>query len=602
MKARFYPYAVAALFLAALSIIVPSCKKYLEVQPISSFGPDYIFSSVVNARAAVIGVYDRMGGDNGYGIRISMYYPFDSDDMMGQGGTPYPDNERRDIAHYTLNSGNTQLAAPYNQMYQGIERANLCIYYIPKMDLYANGSAAEQKELKRLYGEALTLRAQYYFELVRNWGDVSAQWLPSVFLTDLFIPKMSRDSIYMRILDDLKTAEGLVPWRTEVTTADERITQGAVRALRARIALFAGGYSLRQDRSLRRVANYKDYYQIAKEECAAVMARRDQHKLNANYQALFKDVIDAHRIDPGGEVIFEVAMTGGSSSTGDSKLGYYNGPRYSILNSTGGVASSLGNAALTILPTYFYAFDSTDTRRDVTCALYDNFSDNTRRGRTLQSIVDGKFRRDWISNPAALTSQAQYFGLNWPLIRFSDVLLMYAEADNELNNGPTAAAKSAFEEVRTRAYGGNAGLIGTTPATYADFFNAIVRERQLEFGGEGIRKYDLIRWNLLAQKLADTKAALTALANRQAPYTNLPVNMYWKTGSVDLVWASSYYKPSPFTSAPTGYTSVAWAGTGVTTTISTYFASGFVTGKSELLPIPQASLDANPLLKQDYGY
>ncbi|MBE7174228.1 MAG: RagB/SusD family nutrient uptake outer membrane protein [Williamsia sp.] len=598
MKARFFSYTMAAVCLAALSALMPSCKKYLEVQPISSFGPDYVFNSVVNARTAVLGAYASLGGDNGYGIRLSMYYPYDSDDMMGQGGTPYPDNERRDIAHYSLNSGNTQLAAPFNQLYQGVERANLCIYYIPKMDLYANGTANEQKELKRLHGEALTLRAQFYFELVRNWGDLPAQWQPSTFETDLFKPKMSRDSIYLHLLDDLKTAENLVPWRTEVA-ADERITQGAVRALRARIALFAGGYSLRQDRTLKRVANYKDFYQIAKDECAAVMARRDQHKLNATYQAVFKDVIDAHRIDPAGEVVFEVAMTGGSSSSGDSKLGYYNGPLYSTMSGT--TTTNLGNAALTILPTYFYTFDSTDTRRDVTCAPYNNFSDGTKRGRALQSIVDGKFRRDWITNPVVLTSQAQYFGLNWPLIRFSDVLLMYAEADNELSNGPTTAAKNAFEEVRTRAYG-NASLIGTTPTAYTDFFNALVKERQLEFGGEGIRKYDLIRWNLLAQRLTDAKAALTALSNRQGAYANLPANMYYKNSSADLVWLNSFYKPAPVTTAPAGYTSVAWAGTAVNTTILTYYAVGFTTGKSELLPIPQASLDANPLLKQDYGY
>ena len=600
MKTRIYQYIGTVLCLMALAAAIPSCKKYLEVAPVSSFGPDYVFNSVVNARTAVIGAYANLGGDNGYGIRLSMYYPFDTDEMMGQGGTPYPDNERRDIAHYSLNSGNTQLAAPFNQLYNGIERANICIRSIPAMTLYTTGTAAEQKELKRLHGESLTLRAQYYFELVRNWGDLPAQWQPSLYETDLFKAKTSRDSIYNHLLDDLKTAEALVPWRTEVTTADERITQGAVRALRARIALFAGGYSLRQDRTMKRPANYKDYYQIAKDECNAVMQRRDQHKLNATFQGVFKDVIDAHRIDPNGEVMFEVAMTGGSTSTGDSKLGYYNGPRYSTVSGT--TTTSLGNAALTILPTYFYTFDSTDTRRDVTCAPYDNFADGSKRGRSLQTMVDGKFRRDWITNPSVLTSQAQYFGLNWPLIRFSDVLLMYAEADNEMGNGPSTAAISAFEEVRKRGYGGNAALIGTTPSAYADFFNAIVKERLLEFGGEGIRKYDLIRWNLISQKLTDTKAALTALAARQAPYTNLPANAYYKMSSADLVWAASLYKPSPFTSTPTGYTSVAWAGTAITTTITMYFAVGFTPGKSELLPIPQASIDANPMLKQDYGY
>ena len=91
--------------------------------------------------------------------------------------------------------------------------------------------------------------------------------------------------------------------------------------------------------------------------------------------------------------------------------------------------------------TIFYMFDSTDTRRDVTVAPYNVNQNGTLAGKTLQTLVDGKFRRDWITNPVALTSAAQYFGLNWPIIRFSDVLLMYAEADNEINNGPSAAAK-----------------------------------------------------------------------------------------------------------------------------------------------------------------
>ena len=92
-------------------------------------------------------------------------------------------------------------------------------------------------------------------------------------------------------------------------------------------------------------------------------------------------------------------------------------------------------------------------------------------------------------------------GYNWAMIRFSDVLLMYAEAVNEINGSPTPAAITAFEEVRKRAYRGNTALIGITPTDKAGFFNAIVNERFLEFGHEAIRKYDLIRWNLLVPSL-----------------------------------------------------------------------------------------------------
>lgn len=573
------------------TICLAACKQYLEVAPVSSFDPAITFSNVVNARMAVLGAYGALTGDQAYGIRVNMYYAYDSDEMMGQGGTPYPDNERRDIAHYNVTPNNSQLAQPFSQLYNGIERANLCIYYIPKMQQYTNGTEAEKKELQRLHGEALTLRAQFYFELIRNWGDVPAHFQPAIFETDQYPSKKDRDTIYDHILSDLAVAAPLVPWRTAAGPRDERITQGAVRALRAKIALFRGGYSLRLSKQMERPANYKTFYEIARTECNEIMQHRGDHSLNASYLALFRDNLCAHKLDPAGEIIWEVAMAGSNSATGDSKMGYYNGPRY----------GSTGNGALTILPTYFYTFDSIDTRRDVTCAPYDLTTTLNKTGRPLQTMVDGKFRRDWITNPVVVTSAAQYFGLNWPLIRFSDVLLMYAEADNELNNGASATAVAAFEEVRKRAYGANAALIGVTPTAYADFFNAIVKERLLEFGGEGIRKYDLIRWNLLAAKIAATKTTLAAMSARTAPYNTLPQTMYFKSNSPDLVWAGSFYKPT-VTPAPAGHTSVAWFGTAINTTIIRYYAIEFKTGKSELLPIAQSVLDANPNLKQDYGY
>ena len=76
---------------------------------------------------------------------------------------------------------------------------------------------------------------------------------------------------------------------------------------------------------------------------------------------------------------------------------------------------------------------------------------------------------------------------------------MYAEAENYLNNGPTEAAKAAYEQVRLRAFAGDASRIGTTPSTYDTFFKAIVKERAFELATEGWRRTDLIRWNLLAE-------------------------------------------------------------------------------------------------------
>ena len=595
MKTRFSHRSIATVIIVScVAFGILSCKKYLDVQPVSSATPDYVFSNIDNAYKAVLGTYACLTGDQGYGIRISMYYPYDNDEMMGQSGAT-GDNERRDIAHYNAAPGNTQLYSPYSQLYQGIERANLCIYYIPQMDLYANGTEAQQKELKRMHGEALTLRAQYYFELIRNWGDVVAQWQPSSFETDLFKSKTDRDTIYDRLLNDLATAETLVPWRSDVTK-DERITQGAVRGLRARIALYRAGWSLRSDGQLKQGSNAAQYYQIAKNECNAIILS-GQHNLNPSFQAVFKDNICGHIIEPNGEVVWEVAMAGGNSGLGDSKLGYYNGPRY----------NNTGNSALVILPTFFYLFDSTDLRRDVTIAPYFINQNFTLAGRTLSSIPDGKFRRDWTANPSLVTTAAQYMGLNWPMIRYSDVLLMLAEVENELNNGPTAAAYNAINMVRRRGYG---KPIGTPDATVditpglnkASFFSAIVKERALELASEGHRKYDLIRWKLLEEKLNETKTQLGLMAARQFPFNSLPLNMYYKTNQTTMQWAGSFYQEI-VTTAPTGYTAVPWVGTGITAGIITnQFAANFKSGKSELLPFPSKEIESNRNLKQNPGY
>jgi len=612
MKTKYLKIYLLALLLGTSF----SCKDYLNVNPVSSVGPDQVFSDVANATLAVIGAYSPLGGDNGYGIRITMYYPYDNDDMMGQGGTPFPDTERRDISHYNVDPGNTQLANPFNQLYSGIERSNICIYYLPKMAAYSGGSADDQTALKRLHGEALTLRAQYYYELIRNWGDVPAQYLPSSFEGNLFKSREDRDLIYDHLLDDLSLAETLVPWRSQVPS-DERITQGAVRALRARIALAKGGYSLRNDNTMKRPANYKDYYKIAMDECLAVM-QSGEHALNPSYQSVFKDAICASVLEPNGEVLWEVGMGGGTSATGDSKLGYYNGPivgQTPSITNPGTSSGGFGNGALTILPTYFYSFDANDTRRDVTCAPYNVNADGTIVARALQNMVDGKFRRDWITNPTpSNTSTQQYFGLNWPLIRYSDVLLMYAEADNETNGAPSGAAITAFEQVRKRAFG--AATIGTTPADYNGFFNAIVRERSLEFGGEGIRKFDLIRWNLLAQNLQATKDKLLAMATGQAPYDKLPVTMYYKANSTSLIWLNPLDQPSPATPPPGSY-SVSWSKAGpivspgvytdsnnppIYNTLLQYFAFYFTPGKNELLPIATSVLNSNPNLTQNNNF
>ncbi|HUS03029.1 MAG TPA: RagB/SusD family nutrient uptake outer membrane protein [Chitinophagaceae bacterium] len=724
MKTKYFNRIL--IILTAVLLLLNSCKKFLDQTPITEADPVFVFYDVANTYKALIGVYSRLPGDAGYGIRLSLYYTVDNDEMQGPTGAG--DNDRRDIARYAATSGNAQLAGPFNQLFQGIEWANICIENIPRSPLYTAGTDQEKKKLQRMYGEALTLRAQFYFEAIRNWGDLPAHFTPAAaqIAGAEFAPRVDRDTLYDHILADLKTAEDLVPWRNEVSSigdpVDERITKGTVKGLRARIALHAGGFSLRSDKTMKRRSDYLNLYQIARTETNEIMAS-GQHSLNASFKSLWKDQVCARTVaDPNGELMFQVSAFGLSSAE-DTKLGYYNGPR----------TNGNGNSSISPLPTYFYLFDSTDLRRDVTIAPYNVNADGvTKTGLALTALNDGKYRRDWISPLPSPTNATQYLGLKWQILRYSDVLLMFAETENE-TSGPTAAAYNALNMVRRRGFG---KAVNTTDATVdlpaglskSEFFNAIVRERALELGGEGVRKYDLIRWNLLSTAIAETKANLTKMGALavMSPWSymapppayclntpNLPAAMYFFTNSTAddrTLWVNSFYTPSPanptftvtgdYTVLPNDFgitvkgqtnvitlpnaaanagktywirftpnnaaatttadwtykmqvngisgqtidnaasyiysgtvakanpavvngpakfvafysngtrwitaTSVVWVTSAISASGTSSplgrFATGFVSGKSELLPLPQAAIDVNPNIKQNPGY
>ena len=587
--------ASALALLAGLS----ACKDYLDVKPDAYYTPDQLFGTVSGASTAVIGAYDLLSGDRTYGTRLNLYYPYDTDELIGAPGVA--NSGSRGLSRYKALPTNAEIVNPWADLYSGVEKANLCIKYIPQMSQYRGGTATDTATLHRLYGEALTLRAQYLYELVRNWGDVPAPLTPTDATANFQLLPADRNVTLDTLIANLGRASKLVPWRTNAGAPTERITKGAVKALRARLALQRGGYSANaKTGAIERPADYLRYYTIAQQECADLMRNRSQHTLNTSFNDLFRSINEARR-ESANEIMFEVAR-GGSSATADSKLGYYDGPR---LNASPIYGSSQGS--IVAVPTYFYAFDSTDVRRDITLTPYTIGNTNNQAGTTLAVITTGKFRRDW--RVPTLTGTGNYLGYNWPLIRFADVILMFAEADNELN-GPTAANRAALLEVRTRAFAGNAtrAAAGLDLSTKASFFAALTKERLLEFGGEGIRKYDLLRWGILGTKLAETKAELAKMQLGQAPYANVPQYEYFRVVSGQVQWARSFYRPAPATT-PTGTTRVNWrlaidaAYLTNTRPGGTGLAAEFLpnAGK-ELMPIPQSTLDTDPNLKQNFGY
>lgn len=199
---------------------------------------------------------------------------------------------------------------------------------------------------------------------------------------------------------------------------------------------------------------------------------------------------------------------------------------------------------------------------------------------------------------------------------------MFAEADNEINKAPSAAAVAAVTEVSRRAHGGNTAMVVPVPTDYTGFFKYLIRERYLEFGGEGIRKYDLIRWNLLTTALAETKAnlgkmgatvplAMVAPSYMASPpvyslTSELPIAMYYFNATEaddSKIWANSLYKPASATT-PAGTTKVLWVGSSnFNPTYTNLFAFAFKANHSELFPIYINVINASGgVLTQDYGY
>jgi hypothetical protein len=280
-------------------------------------------------------------------------------------------------------------------------------------------------------------------------------------------------------------------------------------------------------------------------------------------------------------------------------MGNYDGPSLNNASRYGA-----GGGGIIPLPNYYYAFDTLDTRRDVTITNYAVLSaTNVKSVRRLTELNTGKYRRDW--RVPLLPGTVLNVGYNWVYLRFSDVLLMFAEAENEINGSPTPTAIAAYEEVRKRAFGAaNASKIGTTPITKQGFFEAIVNERWLEFGGEAIRKYDLIRWNLLTTKLSEARQAIVDIKDAKTKYTNVPDTVWWRNVGEELQFFPETQgskhpfnvlkqKPNP----TTGWTALVWRGQLSQNIIdgkpmNTGFASFFTPNKSELFPFDQATMDA----------
>jgi hypothetical protein len=403
------------------------------------------------------------------------------------------------------------------KFYEGIERANLAIRGLRKY-----GNVENNPQLAQILGEMLTLRAVIYNDLLKAWGDVPARFEP-VTSESVYLPRSDRDVIFKQLLSDLLEAEGLVAWpnETPVTTSVERVNKAFVKGLRARLALAAGGYSQRPDGTVRRSTDAdlapEKMYAIAKQECLDVINHPGAGKL-LSFEDVFK-LLAREQEQAGLESLWEIPF-----SAGRGRVIFDLGVKHTTVDKYTQQAKGGTNGPNPIM---YYEYDSDDVRRDVTCVPYE-WTNGVQVPTNLGKWYFGKYRYEWLNRVVTSTNDD---GLNWMYMRYADVVLMAAEAINELD-GPAAAAPY-LKMIRDRAFPNNPEKVNDymkqVSAGKETFFNAIVEERALEFTGEMLRKGDLIRWNLLSTKLNEAKTKLAQLENREGKYADLPRKIYYKT-------------------------------------------------------------------------
>lgn len=234
----------ASVLAAAAVMSLSSCSEegFFDVKAPSAADESNVYSNYTLSEYAIFSIAETFGHTNNYRGRFLPWYGFNTD-VEWYNGT---NTTGKQLAQYEPTTNNTQMNldnGPYNEMFVGIERANLAIE-----GLRAYGDVENQPDMAYLLGEALTLRAMIYYDLTKAWGDVPARFEP-INSENIFMAKSSRDTIYVQILKDLEEAIPYLYWPNESsqTATTDRINKAFACGLYARIALAASGYALRPD-------------------------------------------------------------------------------------------------------------------------------------------------------------------------------------------------------------------------------------------------------------------------------------------------------------------------------------------------------------------
>lgn len=463
MRTRIYKIGILLIGLS----IFQACSDFVDVQPINQINSENFFNTPDDYDQALIGVYDLLAST--YLNVILGEIASDNTVCGGENANDVPGWQN--IDNMTHTSANDQLQNLWNWMYAGINRANYMFEFEDKIDF---------PEKEAILGQAAFLRAYYYFELVKWFGDVPMPIDARVNFNEVqSYDRVPAATVYQQIEADLNRAINVLP-----ATQNElgRVTIGAAQALLGKVRIYQGKF------------------EEAKAPLDAVI-NGGQYQLQDDFSTLF-----LQQSENGVEAVFEVQYSNiqgagfgclqcseGNVAVGFSGIRGYNGPTYAS-----GFSFNLPTAELA------GQYADNDLRKDPT--IFDILAFQAEQAENGVEVAFSEgFEHTGFYNHKYIPRQGESFqdpnltnATNYRAIRFADVLLLAAEAYQETGNDDQA--RTYLNQVRTRA-----GLDDVT-ASGADLREAIFQERRLELAGEGHRFFDLVRTGRAADAIPDFQA------------------------------------------------------------------------------------------------
>lgn len=523
------------LFLVVLVSGFVACSDLLEEVPVSQPSVENSFKTKANAIAAIVGVYSSLHLEGVYGKSQSL---FTTDENNAGSKVPLSG-----VNLYTFTADNVEVILPiWRDHYKGINRANLAISKIPSIDM-------DVTERNTLVAEAKFIKALLYFNLIRYYGDVPYKDSETTSLNDLNIPRTPVATIYENIIRDLEYS--VVHLKVKTSGLAGHATQDAAKTLLASIYLTRGSMAKR-DNTGNGIADF------------ALAARYSKEVIDSNRYRLCNYFPDAFIVQNknNDEIVFDVQFKSPGLGVGNTI-----GINMGIPSTASGVDNlSAGGAqgAIRANPYHQFYYEKADSiRMQWTNAriLINAATGSYTKVSAISNnppVSAAKFRRYPVRNPGFVLQTSDY-DVNWPIFRYAEVLLIYAEALNE-TSGPTQEAIDVLNKLRNRArninIGGvhrdilprsltlqrSTGLVDLTlsnplVSTPAAFRNYIILERSRELSAEGKRWFDLVRWGILKSTLRGLNAKCSAKISETPPVevpaiTNTKWVNYWN-GRID---------------------------------------------------------------------